>query len=101
VAEPALKDFSLFNSRKAIPFAVAMLTLLSIVELGRGVLLLLLIPYAALGIMLVVLYLMCLFAAKTNGKCLSEAQHCLRSLHKAFGSCMRRIREECTGLRRR
>lgn len=98
VAEQALKDFRLFNSRKAIPFAVAMLTLLSIVELGRGIILLLLIPYAALEITLVILYLMCLFAAKTNGKRLPTVGVWYQGFGRVGRACVRRMREEATKL---
>jgi hypothetical protein len=101
VAERAMKNFSPLNSRRVIPFAVALLTLLSIVELGRGIILLLLIPYAALGITLVVLYSMRLLAAKTKGKKFSMAKYWPRSLHTVCRAYMRRIREEGIDLRRR
>jgi hypothetical protein len=101
VAEQALKNFSLMNSRKVIPLLVAMLTLLSIVELGRGIVLLLLIPYAALGITLAALYLMCLFANKTNGKRFSKVECFHGSLQQACRACLRQIREQATSFRPR
>ena len=92
LAAQALRNFSVFNTRKAIPFAVSMLTFLSIVELGRGIILLLLIPYAALGITLVALYLLCLFAGNANGKRFSNARRRPWSHHKICRGYLRRIR---------
>jgi ABC-type uncharacterized transport system permease subunit len=66
LAQHSLRKFNLVNSSRAISFAVAMLTLLAIVELGRGIVLLLLIPYAALGMTLVVLYLWECFRTTKN-----------------------------------
>lgn len=98
LAAQALRNFSLFNSRRAVPFAVAMLTFLSIEELGRGIILLLLIPYAALGITLVLLYLICLFAATTNGKKLPTVGCWYQAFRRIGRACVRRIREEAANL---
>src|SRR5437867_4086937 len=62
VAEAALKSFNAFQLPRALAFVVSMLTLLAMVALGRAIIVLLLIPYAVLGVVLVGLYLTRFFA---------------------------------------
>lgn len=94
VAEPALKSFNVFQSPRAVAFAVSMLTLLAIVALGRVIVVLLLIPYAALGVVLVGLYLMRLFATRSaTHKPLSFESYC-HEVKKAGCAVGRRIQQE-------
>ena len=99
LTEQAFRKFSAVHSPKPIAFAVSMLTLLAIVELGRGVVVLLLMPYAALGMALVALYLLRLFAGKTHWKTLRALQQYLQSLRRTVQTLIRRTREQVRDLR--
>lgn len=56
VADQILRQLN-WAPPRIIPLVIAMLTLLAVLELGKGIVFFLLIPYAALGIALLVLYL--------------------------------------------
>ena len=92
VAEPALKHFGFVKNIRVIAFVVAMVTLLAILDLGSGVVALLLIPYAALGIALVVLFLMGLLGTKTNWQYHNRNQHWQQSVRKIMLDCSRSVR---------
>jgi len=90
--EQAVRHMQFGISPRAIAAAVAMLSFLAITGLGRGVALLLLIPYAALGLSLVILYLMALFGIKTNAQSPFSNKHWLQTLHNIALSCGKLIR---------
>ncbi len=101
VAQQLLEELNLVNAPKFISFAVAMLSLLAIVELGRGVVFLLLIPYAALGLSLVVLYIISLFPGTTNNKNRRPIKCCCQSFERILRTCIRRIQEKAADFRSR
>jgi hypothetical protein len=81
VSEPAFRNLASFKLPKILVWCISILTLLAILELGRGVVMILLIPYAALGIGLVVLLLVNLFVR--NG---------IPAPPQVIASCMRTLR---------
>lgn len=62
-AEHTLHHLNL-GAPRAVSLAVAMLTFLAVLELGKGIIILLLIPYAALGLALLVLYFWSFYNAR-------------------------------------
>lgn len=93
ISEAALKQFSALQLPKIIPLAVSLLTLMAIVELGRGIVLLLLIPYAALGLALVVLYFMGRCASRSNSRAATMLISCVQFLQRTLRACARRVQE--------
>lgn len=94
VAERAFRNFGGFNSPKLIAGIVAILTLLAIVDLGKGVVMLLLIPYAALGITLVALCLLSFLANQQNTRFMRTVAGNCRAFGRLAQAWVRRIRKE-------
>jgi len=98
VAEQALKSLSAFQSPKAVAYVVSMLTLLAIVALGRAIVVLLLIPYAVLGVVLVGLYLMRFFAVRSTGQISPTLKSYYQSVRRAGRDFVRRTQQELNRL---
>jgi hypothetical protein len=94
IAKPALQSFNAFQSPRAVAFVVSMLTLLAIVALGRAIILLLLIPYAVLGVVLVGMYLTRFFAVRSTGPIPPTLKPYCQSVRRAGRACAKRIQEE-------
>lgn len=82
-AEQVMNRLSL-GSPRVISFVVAMLTFLAILELGKGIILLLLIPYAALVLTLVALYLSRFFNTKMRNSTTRAARNTQRFLQRMW-----------------
>ena len=98
VSEQALRNSSLFASRKAIAFAVSMLTLLAIVALGKAVVFLLLIPFAALGVALVVFSLIHHLGVIKNLETRRAVQSSCEALRKSARDFVRSIQKVVSDL---
>lgn len=94
ITEPVLRRISTFQATKAVAFAVSMLTLLAIVALGRASMLLLLVPFAALGIALVGLYSLRYFAARSASHKPPAFESYYHEVKKAGCAVARRIQQE-------
>ena len=91
-AEKAMRHISL-GPPKILSFAVAMMSLLAILELGRGIILLILIPYAALGIALLTLYLLSFYRIRIPYAVIRAVRSAQQFLRRMYHECRRRLRQ--------
>ena len=98
VSEQALRNSSLFASRKAIAFVISMLTLLAIVALGKAMVFLLLIPFAVLGVALVVFSLIHHLGVIKNLETRHAVQSSFEALRKSARDFVRSIQKAVSDL---